>query len=204
MEERSCENCRHGLSGGYDNCRLNLEDECGKGEREAWEPMEKSANVRAFAGKRDRPPERRLSVIRNRDIPLLRAVPAAMQAVCLAERQIQWQRERLFRITQNYSSGGGGGGVPSGYEKAFGEISEAVERHQALCVQYTEQLKAAEKVLNSIPILSMRVLCEMRYVYGVGGQGIMRELSLTDYAYKRARAAIERASSMAAVEWGSL
>lgn len=31
----SCEGCRHDLGGGQ--CRINLEDECGKGEHEAWE-----------------------------------------------------------------------------------------------------------------------------------------------------------------------
>lgn len=36
MEEKSCETCEFGLGGGYDNCRLNVEDECAKGEYEAW------------------------------------------------------------------------------------------------------------------------------------------------------------------------
>lgn len=31
----SCEGCKHHLGGGM--CRINLEDECGKGEHEAWE-----------------------------------------------------------------------------------------------------------------------------------------------------------------------
>lgn len=30
----SCEGCKHHLGGGM--CRINLEDECGKGEHEAW------------------------------------------------------------------------------------------------------------------------------------------------------------------------
>ena len=36
-EERCCETCRYYLGGGYDNCAINLEDECGKGGFEAWE-----------------------------------------------------------------------------------------------------------------------------------------------------------------------
>lgn len=38
--ERQCETCRHWLGGGYDNCRINLEDECGAGYFEAWEARE--------------------------------------------------------------------------------------------------------------------------------------------------------------------
>ena len=36
----NCETCRYGLGGLYNNCRINLEAECGAGEHEAWEPKE--------------------------------------------------------------------------------------------------------------------------------------------------------------------
>ena len=39
MERDSCVGCRYNLGGGC--CRLNVEAECGKGEREAYEPEEK-------------------------------------------------------------------------------------------------------------------------------------------------------------------
>lgn len=35
--EKRCETCRHDLGGGYDNCGINLEDECAAGGYEAWE-----------------------------------------------------------------------------------------------------------------------------------------------------------------------
>ena len=38
MIEKTCASCRHDLGGGYDNCRINLEDECAAGGYEAWEP----------------------------------------------------------------------------------------------------------------------------------------------------------------------
>ncbi len=37
---RCCETCRYDLGGGYNNCRINLEKECGDGGFEAWEPKE--------------------------------------------------------------------------------------------------------------------------------------------------------------------
>lgn len=38
MERNTCEGCKHHLGGGC--CRLNVEAECGKGERELYEPIE--------------------------------------------------------------------------------------------------------------------------------------------------------------------
>lgn len=38
---KRCETCRYDLGGGYDNCELNLEDECGAGDYEAWEAKDK-------------------------------------------------------------------------------------------------------------------------------------------------------------------
>jgi len=35
---KCCDTCIHGLGGGYDNCRINLEAECADGDYEAWEP----------------------------------------------------------------------------------------------------------------------------------------------------------------------
>ena len=34
---KRCETCRYDLGGGYDNCAINLEDECAAGGFEAWE-----------------------------------------------------------------------------------------------------------------------------------------------------------------------
>lgn len=37
MSDKRCETCRHDLGGGYKNCRINLEAECGASGFEAWE-----------------------------------------------------------------------------------------------------------------------------------------------------------------------
>ncbi len=44
--EKSCDTCKYGLGGGYDNCRINLEKECAAGEYEAWEPKPEGARQR--------------------------------------------------------------------------------------------------------------------------------------------------------------
>lgn len=38
--ERTCETCRYDLGGGYENCRINLEAECGDDSFQAWEPKD--------------------------------------------------------------------------------------------------------------------------------------------------------------------
>ena len=38
--QRCCETCRYDLGGGYENCKINVEKECGAGDYEAWEPKE--------------------------------------------------------------------------------------------------------------------------------------------------------------------
>ena len=38
MIHDSCEGCRHNLGGGC--CRMNMEAECGEGDRELWEEEE--------------------------------------------------------------------------------------------------------------------------------------------------------------------
>ncbi len=47
--KRCCETCRHDLGGGYDNCRINLEADCGDGDFEAWEPKETEYDVEEMA-----------------------------------------------------------------------------------------------------------------------------------------------------------
>ena len=47
--EKRCETCRHDLGGGYNNCRINLEAECGAGGFEAWEPIETEYDVEEMA-----------------------------------------------------------------------------------------------------------------------------------------------------------
>ena len=46
---KCCETCRYGLGGGFDNCRINLESECGDGEHEAWEPKDIKLDIDKMA-----------------------------------------------------------------------------------------------------------------------------------------------------------
>ena len=46
---RCCETCRYDLGGGYNNCRINVEAECGAGGFEAWEPKDTEYDAESLA-----------------------------------------------------------------------------------------------------------------------------------------------------------
>lgn len=139
--------------------------------------------------------------IRNRDIPALGRLPYAMQAVKMIERRIEWMRERMFKVTQQYSTMPRGKGGASGYDKVLAEISEIEERYTAKLEQYLQELKETEALLEGIGSLTMRTFVEMKYVHNAPREEIMRALNLSEYAFRRAKNAIEQATDMAHVRW---
>ena len=140
-------------------------------------------------------------VIRNRDIPLLADVFYIMQEICQIERRRDWQRDRMLNITQHLSGMPGGGGVPKGLDEAFSLLSELDEEHEQRCKDYVRQLKAAQKILNSIECQSMRTFVVMKYVMNVPDSQIRQELNMTRTGFNRARRCIESAERMTAVVW---
>lgn len=49
--QRSCETCKHHLGAGA--CQINLENECGAGEFEAWEAGETQGLLPGLRGRED-------------------------------------------------------------------------------------------------------------------------------------------------------
>lgn len=140
-------------------------------------------------------------IIKNRDIPLLARVLYIMQDVCSLERRCEWQCERLFHITQNLSGMPGGKGMPTGFDTAFAAIDGINEEHREQIAAYMRELKAAEKIINSIPSRTMRTLVTMLYVENIPAATVQRELNMTRRGFENARNAIEQAENMASVVW---
>lgn len=140
-------------------------------------------------------------IIKNRDIPLLARVLYVMQDVCSLEKRREWQRERLFSITQNLTGMPNGKGMPSGFDAAFAAIDGINEEHQEQIAAYTRELKAAEKIINSIPSRTMRTFVIMLYVENMPAATVQRELNMTRRGFENARNAIEQAQDMASVVW---
>ena len=140
-------------------------------------------------------------VVRNRDIPLLTEILYIMQEVKLLEEQRDWQHDRLTHITQHLTGMPGGGGQVHGYEDAFARLSELDEEHENRCVEYSQQLKQAQKILNGISSRSMRVFVLMKYVFDVPDTEIREELNMTRRYFEKARRAVEEAPDMAHVKW---
>ena len=95
-------------------------------------------------------------VIKNKDILLLSRVLYIMQDVCSLEKRIVWQNDRMYGVTDHITGMPGGKGVPSGFDAAFAAISGLNEEHKAQMQTYVRELKAAERIINSIPSRTMR------------------------------------------------
>jgi len=139
--------------------------------------------------------------IRNRDIPLLCRVPYIMQDVCTTENRREWQRDRMFSITQRLTGMPGGGSVPKGYEAAFAALEELDDAHRKKVLEYCRELKAAERIVNSIPSPTMRTFVVLFYVTGLTPKQVMTELNMSDWGFRRARKSIEMARDMEHVIW---
>ena len=140
-------------------------------------------------------------IIMNRDIPLLSRIFYTMQDIVSLERRSEWQYDRMFSITKRLRGMPGGGGLPSGLDATYAEVDEMNHEYGEAIRQYMNELKTAERILNGIESRTMRTFVQMYYVDHIGKTEIMRDLDMTEYGFKRARACIEQAPDMAHVQW---
>lgn len=158
-----------------------------------WRVRMRSGNTRIDSG---------ATRVRNRDILLLSEVVGIMQAVRRIEELRGWQRDRMVNITQHFSGmPGGSGGVPKGFDEAFARLAELDEQHEQKCMEYVKQLKAAQRILNSIPSPTMRVFVTLKYVMNMPDREIREQLNMTRWGYDQARRCVEEAEDMASVVW---
>ena len=148
------------------------------------------------------------TVVNNRDIPILADVLPAMQAVRQIERRRQWQRDRMTAITRHLTGMPNGKGGEKGLDGAFALLSELDQEHEARCIEYVRYIRAAQKVLNRIESVSMRVFVVMKYMLDMKDTDIMRELNVMELpGYSRRYTALQEAmldhmlNYAGAIEW---
>lgn len=145
--------------------------------------------------------QEKAKTVKNRDLQTLADVLPTMQLVCRAEEMTLWQRERMTNITQHLTGMPGGGGSPKGLDSMLVSFESAAERWQQKLRDYTRALRRAERILNGIDSLEMRAFVVMKYVMDVPDTEIRRELNLSEWAFGRARKAVEEAPDMRSVVW---
>lgn len=91
--------------------------------------------------------------------------------------------------------------MPTGFDAAFAAIDGINEEHCEQIAAYTRELKAAEKIINSIPSRTMRTFVTMLYVDQIPAATVQRELNMTRRGFENARNAIEQARDMESVVW---
>lgn len=140
-------------------------------------------------------------LIKNRDIPILSRVIYAMQDARMIVRRIDWQEDQLGNITVNMSGMPRGSGPASGFDATYAALDYLCEQHKEQLSMYMRELKEAEKIINSIENPKMRTFVVMMYVEELPKAVVRRELNMTEYAFNKAKHAIEQAESMNAVVW---
>lgn len=140
-------------------------------------------------------------LIKNRDIPILSRVIYAMQDARMIERRIDWQADQLGNITVNMSGMPKGSGPASGFDATYAALDYLCEQHKEKLSMYMHELKEAEKIINGIENPKMRTFVVMMYVEELPNAVVRRELNMTEYAFNKAKHAIEQAESMSAVIW---
>ena len=145
--------------------------------------------------------DERAIAIKNRDIPILSRVLYAMQDARAMEKQIDWQRDRLSNIIVNMSGMPKSGGLAAGFDAIYAEIDALCETYRERLSLYMRELAEAERILNGIRHPKMRTFVVMLYVEQIPHTTVRRELDMTEYAFQKARHAIEQAKSMREVVW---
>jgi hypothetical protein len=145
--------------------------------------------------------ERQVTIIRNRDIPLLGRVVSVMQDIRVLEERASFERGRTQNITQHLSGMPRGGGVSAGFEAAFAAIAGLEEEHRERVMDYARELREAERILNAIPNRNMRTFVMMMYVENLPPAKVILELNMTEWAFRLARTAVEQAKDMESVQW---
>ncbi len=140
-------------------------------------------------------------IVKNKDIPLLSRILCTMQDVVNTEDKMLWQQDRLNNITQSLSGMPSGKGMPSGFDATLAELEDLRDESKEQLQGYMRELKTAERIINSIASDAMRTFVVMYYVNNVPAAVIRRELNMTEFAFGRARDAIERAEDMSRVKW---
>ncbi len=140
-------------------------------------------------------------IIKNKDILLLSRVLYIMQDIYSLEKRIAWQSDRMYGVTARITGMPGGKGVHGGFDASYAALDSLNEEHKAQMQTYVRELKAAERIINSIPYRTMRTFVVMLYVDDLPATTVRRELNMTEYGFIRAREAIEQARDMESVVW---
>ena len=139
--------------------------------------------------------------VRNRDIPLLSDMPCLMQEIRQIEQRREWQRDRMYNITQHITGMPGSGNRGGGLDESFSLLSEIDAEHECKCREYVSQLRKVQRILYGIESRSMRTFVTLKYIKNLPDAEIRRELGMTRRGFDRARHCIESAPCMAAVKW---
>lgn len=138
--------------------------------------------------------------MQNKDIAILQNLNFLKLEVARLEETVSWERDRRNNLTQHLSIAPRGGGA-SGADDAIIRIEEAERQHEAQIVQYTKEIKKAERIIGSIPSYRMRNFVTMIYAEQVTESAVRSVLKMSRWEFDAVKSAIENVERMADVKW---
>lgn len=147
------------------------------------------------------PEERKSIAVKNRDIPLLAQLIIIMRDIERLEALQQWQRDRMYNISQHITGMPGGKGKPRGIDDGMAALSDIDDQHGKKCLEYARQLKTVQRLINHIESRTMRAFVWLKYVMDTPDTEIRKKLNMSRRGFERARGCVESAPCMADVKW---
>lgn len=144
--------------------------------------------------------QRQAKQVKNQDIQVLQKVNSLKLEVVSLEKRAKWEREQMNNIS-NHLSSVHAGGSRRGMDDSFAAMSEAEERHKLLAKLYTQEIKKAERIIDSIKSYQLRTMVTMLYLDNVSESAVRSVMHMSRWAFENAKNAIENAACMADVKW---
>lgn len=139
-------------------------------------------------------------MVRNEDIPKLRRVWYIMHDAELLERRMMWQRDRMVRITQQYSDMPHGG-APKGMDEIFAMLDELESEQRKALEEYAEAFREADRIIRAVPDHELRTFVNMAYLEQASAAQIRRTMRIGEKKLRYMRECVEMAERMADVKF---
>lgn len=137
----------------------------------------------------------------NPELKTITRVYYTMQDAMSAERRREWVRESLFSVTQQITGMPRGGGLPQGIDSGLARLDELDRAYTEAVLRATEELCEAQRILDSIGRMELRVFVQMLYLDGFSGAEVRRELGISKWKFDKIRQSVENAERLAEAKW---
>ena len=137
----------------------------------------------------------------NQELKTISQVYYTMQDILSVARRRDWVRESLFNVTQRLTGMPRSGGLPQGIDSGLARLDEMERAYTDALLGGVEELSEAQRILDSIGRMELRVFVQMLYLDGFSGAEVRRELGLSKWKFDKIRQNVESAERLSEAKW---